>query len=67
MGTAKQRAILDCWDKTETTASFAICAAQDSVSPQALAIANCTAQFNKDHVTSDFAKCISGSQFGEIP
>jgi hypothetical protein len=65
MATEKQRAILDCWDKSGGTASFAICASKDNLGQKEYQIASCAGQYNSDRITSNFLKCIAGTQFNQ--
>ncbi|MGE3781588.1 MAG: hypothetical protein AB7H71_02445, partial [Alphaproteobacteria bacterium] len=65
IATTKQKEILDCWDKTDTYSSFAICANKDNMGDREYRIANCAETFHRDRITSNFAKCISQGEFSE--
>ncbi|WP_082845401.1 DUF1036 domain-containing protein [Paraburkholderia caribensis] len=65
MATEKQQAILDCWEKSGSSAQFAICANKDKLTDQQYKVVACTDQLNKDHMTAKFAQCVAGSQVGD--
>jgi len=65
IATEKQRRIIDCWNKTGTTASFSVCAAKDNLSPEAQRVADCASKYNKDRVVSRFATCIAGDKLSD--
>jgi uncharacterized membrane protein len=62
VATSKQRAILDCYDKTDSFAAFAICANKDNVSPDAYKVANCASEYNRTKFGSAFLKCVGQGQ-----
>jgi uncharacterized membrane protein len=58
----KQRHILDCWDRTGTYTSFAICAKEDELNPDAIKIADCAANYAEKRIGSEFLTCVSKGQ-----
>ncbi len=65
MATEKQLDILNCWDRMNDLASFAICANKDNMSQRQYEIASCAGQYNQDKMTSKFVKCISADEFND--
>jgi uncharacterized membrane protein len=57
VSTTKQRAILDCWDKKESYASFALCANSDTMDSKSYKLATCTSKYLNEGKGSDFLVC----------
>lgn len=62
VASVKQRRILDCWDRTETYSSFAICANEDSLRPDSIKIADCASKFADKREGGEFLSCVGRGQ-----
>jgi uncharacterized membrane protein len=65
IATTKQRAILDCYDKTYSYASFALCASKGSIDSEALELASCTSKYLNRGDNGMFARCLAKNRLSE--
>jgi uncharacterized membrane protein len=55
----KQLAIIDCWNRAKSYASFALCASKDDLDPSTYRIASCTSKYLNENQTVEFLRCLS--------
>ncbi|TCU58364.1 putative membrane protein [Bradyrhizobium sp. R2.2-H] len=60
--TSTQRKILECWDKTKTYASFAVCANQGYLNRDAAAVADCSAKYSDN---ANLVTCLTNGRLSE--
>lgn len=65
VATERQKEILNCWDKTGSYASFALCANKRNMTNKQIQIADCTSQYNKDRIVARFADCIANGNLSD--
>jgi Protein of unknown function (DUF1036) len=57
VSSSKQRAILDCWKKMDSYASFAICANSESLDPRSYKVASCASKYLNEGKGASFITC----------